>query len=667
MAIFTRHRAIGRRSTLRLRVAAGVPALAGALLSILAPGHAHAQTTYIKENTTTLLNGADWSPTWAVTDTTGLMTFNNTLSASNAANLTITSGTFGRLVFSDNAPVTISSGTITLRDASVSVNMSGAGSDVTINSRFVPFQTPSDLNVSSGRTLTLGGGGTISRTLTAGRVIYSNGSWGSNGNTRWGAGSADAETGGVIISNSASLNFGTGAVNINGFARLTGSNASIMAPSSSAVKRVGEGGNVGKLMISSGTLSVTGSQGFVIGQGDTANSRGTLDINGGTFNQSDSGVGQGALGIVDASGNGKNASGTFRMSSGTAIVRGIAFGTGVTTTGTGVLTLNGGRLEIGTFGITSSGSGGFAYDITLSSGTVGMIATSWSSSLNMKLGNSPTFDTFKNGTPYTINLSGQLSNSGSTAGGLVKTGPGTLILSGSNTFSGATTIAAGSLALGVNGSLANSSMIVVGNAASSGATLDLTAKTAAFSLGAGQTLTGGGTVLVAPGQQFQVLGTFSPGNSPGLFTFDSGTTVLAGTTVMEVSGTARATSPSHGSGFYDAVNIVDNGTLQLGGGLALEFASLFADDTAFSLFTPASGSSLTGNFTGVTVTGGFYTGLTWNQTGAVWKSSNTAGGQSLEFSSATGQLVIVPEPATIGASAAGIAILALRAWRRRSR
>jgi hypothetical protein len=87
MAIFTRHRAIGRRSTLRLRVAAGVPALAGALLSILAPGHAHAQTTYIKQNTTTLLNGADWSPTWAVTDTTGIMTFNNTLSASNAANL----------------------------------------------------------------------------------------------------------------------------------------------------------------------------------------------------------------------------------------------------------------------------------------------------------------------------------------------------------------------------------------------------------------------------------------------------------------------------------------------------------------------------------------------------------------------------------------------------
>ena len=172
---------------------------------------------------------------------------------------------------------------------------------------------------------------------------------------------------------------------------------------------------------------------------------------------------------------------------------------------------------------------------------------------------------------------------------------------------------------------------------------------------------------MAPGQQFLVQGTFSPGNSPGLFTFDAGNTVLSGTTVMEIFGTSRATAPSHGSGFYDAVNIVDNGTLQFGGDLTFQFSSLFDNDTTFSLFTPATGSALTGNFTGVSVGGSFYTGLTWNQAGSVWKSSNTTAGQSLEFNATSGQLVIVPEPGTLALAGFGVVAAGLAAARRRRR
>jgi autotransporter-associated beta strand protein len=264
----------------------------------------------------------------------------------------------------------------------------------------------------------------------------------------------------------------------------------------------------------------------------------------------------------------------------------------------------------------------------------------------------------------TLTLGSPLTDGGG-GGGLRKLGTGTLVLSGSNAYSGQTTISAGTLALGANGSFGSSSGITVGDAGSSNAVLDLTAKTAAFALGASQSLSGGGTVLVASGQQFDVQGTFAPGNSPGLFTFDGGTTVLSGTTAMEIFGTSRATSPSHGSGFYDAVDVVDNGVLQFGGILSLEFSSLFGDDTRFDLFSPATGSSLAGNFTGVNVTGSFYTGLSWTQSGSVWTSTNTLAGQSLEFDATNGQLVIVPEPGAFCIAGIGMALIGWSAWRSR--
>jgi hypothetical protein len=231
-----------------------------------------------------------------------------------------------------------------------------------------------------------------------------------------------------------------------------------------------------------------------------------------------------------------------------------------------------------------------------------------------------------------------------------------------NTYNGSTTIKAGTLKLGVAGSINSSQTIVVGDTGSSGAVLDLSEKTS-FAIGGSQMLTGIGTVRLGNGDTLTIDGTLSPGNSPGVITLDSqgggGTVNLAGTTLMEIWGTARGANPG-----YDAVDVTNSTMLNFGGILQLDLNQEFADDTTFDLFSTLGGSTLVQNFTGVTVTGAFYTGLTWSQAGAVWKSSNTTGGQSLEFSSATGQLVIVPEPAALALLSAGVALLGVRLVRR---
>ena len=321
----------------------------------------------------------------------------------------------------------------------------------------------------------------------------------------------------------------------------------------------------------------------------------------------------------------------------TTVIGGRNYQLGILTIGSHTLSIEGGT--------TASGTAGIIFDSTTLTG-------------------SPTFNIVNpvagGITAFTPNLIGD----GGSGHGITKTGNGQLILNKVNTYTGPTTVNAGTLALTSVGSFATSSSIIVGGAGSSGAILDLTAKTGAFSIGAAQLLGGGGTVRLASSGTLNVQGTLSPGNSPGLFTLDAGTTVLSGTTFMEIFGTNRATSPTHGAGFYDAVNVVNNGTLQFGGSLTLEFSSLFDSNTTFDLFTPASGSSLTNNFSAVAVNGGFYTGLNWNLTGSTWTSSPTVGGQALEFSSVTGQLVIVPEPDTIALAGIGIAVAGWLARRR---
>jgi len=195
---------------------------------------------------------------------------------------------------------------------------------------------------------------------------------------------------------------------------------------------------------------------------------------------------------------------------------------------------------------------------------------------------------------YTNSIDSVITGTGSLT--ITNLGRGKLTLSSNNTYSGDTTISAGTLALSGSGSVHSSANLIV----SSGATFDVSGVTTPpYSLTSGQTLKGNGgvkgTVIVASGA------TVAPGTSIGTLYFTNAPT-LSGTVLMEIN---RAASPNADK----LVLVATGGTLTNGGTLTITNTggTLQSGDT-FDLF---DADHLAGSFATIN-TPTLPSGLAWD-------------------------------------------------------
>lgn len=192
-----------------------------------------------------------------------------------------------------------------------------------------------------------------------------------------------------------------------------------------------------------------------------------------------------------------------------------------TGTYTGGVTVNAGRLRLG----SSQALGATNGILTLNGGglsTFGGTARSFNNAAiiggDVVLGNATDNGeiNFNGGVTLTTNsvltIASNIKMSKAMTGGygITKAGAATLTLIGSHTYSGDTTVSAGTLLLGVDGSIKNSPVVSIAN----GATLDAT--TPGFEIQDGQTLKNAGTFT---GSLTALSGsTYAPGNSAGTAT-----------------------------------------------------------------------------------------------------------------------------------------------------
>jgi fibronectin-binding autotransporter adhesin len=377
-------------------------------------------------------------------------------------------------------PTTTTNGAITV----------AAGKTATINSAIAYADNKAAaITVNSGATLNLGGGATNSQySFTGGGTV----------NMTSGTYSADVgkvntptfnQSGGTFNMTLPDDTGGTFAIGSSagqsvsytlsgGTISARGNNATDISPYLGIGRSAGNTAYTNTLTVEGGTLNV-GTVSDRAGElliASTANSNGTLNV---TPN------GTVKIGTTRAANkiyffkNGSNSGFTAAMtqSGGTVTANGIQFGgtTGTYDPGSAAnLTLSGGSLYVGLQGITrGSAASTLPVTIKLQGGTIGA-SDNWSSSLDMKLGTTgggvSILAADSTAAARNITLSGILSNDGAVDGTLTKTGAGTLVLQGANTFTGGVTLKNGTLESKTTPTTLGSGTVTMGGAGSTGAT-----------------------------------------------------------------------------------------------------------------------------------------------------------------------------------------------------
>jgi autotransporter-associated beta strand protein len=498
--------------------------------------------------------------------------------------------------------------------------------------------------------------GAASTSFGSGAIVLGNGNTGTNGIVLM-ANTVDSTT----ITNAITVaNLGTGLVSIGG-TNTGASNANAWTGTLTLNRNVqvfndtphagGRTSFIGQIT-GSGGITVTQGRGRVTLQNGTNNFTGPVVVDSGATLQLDVATGLNEVipnsaavtvnGLLNfASGGGTETIGSLAGSgtvssvvSGTysLVVGGSGSGTfsGVISNGSGVV----GLTKSGAGTLSVSGPNSYTGGTTISSGTLQIGSGGTSGFIAGNVLNNATL---------AFNRSNALSFSGtiSGTGGLSKQAAGLLTFAGANSYSGLTTISAGTLALSGVGSIGTGGLNL-GTSGSPGV-FDLLGLTAgSYSLPSSASLSGVGT-LSGSGKSLAVLGSLAPGNSAGTITLGSGFTLdlsQSGSSVFEI------TNPTYTAGTYDLV--AGDGSVVFGGILNLAFSGgSYADGTnVLQLFANTGGRS--GNFSAVNATG-------------------LAAGQSATFNPVTGFITVVPEPSTYAMALAGLACGGYLRFRRRKR
>lgn len=378
----------------------------------------------------------------------------------------------------------------------------------------------------------------------------------------------------------------------------------------------GAGSGTGTLTLGAGANNVTADSlilGNLLARGSSIATKGALNMAGGTLAVS----GDVGIGYNSSSVNGSLAEGQLNLTGGALTVGGnvnIAIHT-TTSTGTdlskGTLSITGGIFTVGG-NITTSNKATSTSIVTLDGGTLDMT----NGSIDV--------DTFNAQSGTLKDVSQIFNGSGTVAAELNKTTAGTLVLSGTNSYTGATTVTAG--------------ILEVQGTSGTGAT---TVKTTA-------TLAGAGTIQSTAGTLVESGGTLKAGNNlgdaVGTLTFNSSLELQAGSTaVFQLSGaTGTAAHPlsidnallNGTPGNHDHIDIT--GSLTLGSTTTLSISLVgytagFGD--VFNLLDwTAAGSAIANGFNPET---GFNFDLAMLDVGLAWETDRFL---------ADGIIYVVPEP-----------------------
>ena len=564
----------------------------------------------------------------------GVLTFSGTNSFSGGLSVSGTNGVSA----SDGS--NLGAGSVTLNEATV---LTLTGSSVTLNNaiNFAGSATVSNSNavtlsgvLSGSGSMTKAGAGVLSLSATntaTGSVTVSAGGLSLIG------GSSIGNAAEVTVDAGATLTLagggetigalaGAGNVVLNSYNLTTGGNNG-----SSTFSGVIAGTGSGITKAGTGTFTLTGNNTYT---GSTSVSAGTLRLNrngGAIADTSDVTVASGAtiqfdqnetLGSLAGAGN-VNLS-TFTLTTGgsntSTSLSGVVSGSGnLIKTGTGTFTLSGANSYTGTTAVTA-GVLSVAGDSNLGAGTVSITDSGLTITAATTLDNAIVLTgtgTITNSAAAT--LSGVLSGTGT----LTKSGAGTLQLAATNSYTGTTTVTAGSLL--VSGDISASSSVSV----ASGATLGGTGSVSGVTIASGATL--------------------SPGSGgAGALTITNGLTIAAGGSLMvDVAGTVAGTQ-------YD--QLIVTGTVDItGASLSVNHSYTGSDGDSYTVIVNDSTDAISGTFSGV-AEGAAVTATGNSSSLSVSYLGDTGNDMSLSFLAVPGAPTAVT--ATAGNASASVAFTA---------